>query len=277
MRPTRPKHRQPCLQCSTLCHCARVLGAKLSWSWSLSESERRLLVTKPAWSDWSLSESERRLLVTKRSWSDWSLSEFERRLLVTKRSWSDWSLSESERRLLVTKRSWSDWSLSESERRLLVTKRSWSDWSLSESERRLLVTKWSWSDWSLSEFERSTYTKALVHCHSVVFFFFSSTFVISHIESCQVNSLVNFYFFFVLFCEEEKNRFLFQASNPVTLFEYFHDVRYKLCAPVYSLVQWNWFSGVIKCTWVTCISDVREPISLHQAVHACLLCYACQK
>ena len=69
------------------------------------------------------------------------------------------------------------------------------------------------------------------------FFFFSSTFVISHIESCQVNSLVNFYFFFVLFCEEEKNRFLFQASNPVTLFEYFHDVRYKLCAPLYSLVQ----------------------------------------
>ena len=36
-----------------------------------------------------------------------------------------------------------------------------------------------------------------------------------------------------------------------------------------SLVQWNWFSVVTGCTWVTGISDVREPISLHQAVCAC--------
>ena len=35
----------------------------------------------------------------------------------------------------------------------------------------------------------------------------------------------------------------------------------------YSLVQWNWFSVVTECSWVTCISDVRGPISLHQAVH----------
>ena len=35
---------------------------------------------------------------------------------------------------------------------------------------------------------------------------------------------------------------------------------------MYSLVQVNWFSVVTGCTWVTCISDVREPISLHQAV-----------
>ena len=35
---------------------------------------------------------------------------------------------------------------------------------------------------------------------------------------------------------------------------------------VHSLVQWNWFSVVTGCTWVTCISDVREPISLHQSV-----------
>ena len=39
-----------------------------------------------------------------------------------------------------------------------------------------------------------------------------------------------------------------------------------LCTTLYSLVQWNWFSAVTGCTWVTCISDVREPISLHQAV-----------
>ena len=31
-------------------------------------------------------------------------------------------------------------------------------------------------------------------------------------------------------------------------------------------MQWNWFSVVTGCTWVTCISDIREPISLHQAV-----------
>ena len=39
---------------------------------------------------------------------------------------------------------------------------------------------------------------------------------------------------------------------------------------LHSLVQWNWFSVVhwTGCTWVTCISDVREPISLHQAVYA---------
>ena len=35
---------------------------------------------------------------------------------------------------------------------------------------------------------------------------------------------------------------------------------------LYSLVQWNWFSVVTGCTWVTCISDVREPTSLHHAV-----------
>ena len=34
----------------------------------------------------------------------------------------------------------------------------------------------------------------------------------------------------------------------------------------YSPVQWNWFLVVSGCIWVTCISDVREPISLHQAV-----------
>ena len=32
----------------------------------------------------------------------------------------------------------------------------------------------------------------------------------------------------------------------------------------YSLVQWNWLFLVTGCTWVTCISDVRGPISLHQ-------------
>ena len=37
---------------------------------------------------------------------------------------------------------------------------------------------------------------------------------------------------------------------------------------VYSVVQWNWSSVVTGCTWVTCISDIREPISLYQAVHA---------
>ena len=37
--------------------------------------------------------------------------------------------------------------------------------------------------------------------------------------------------------------------------------------PLYSLVQWNWFSVVTESTWVTCTSDVREPISLHHAVH----------
>ena len=35
---------------------------------------------------------------------------------------------------------------------------------------------------------------------------------------------------------------------------------------VHSLVQWNRFSDVTRCTWITFISDVREPISLHQAV-----------
>ena len=39
----------------------------------------------------------------------------------------------------------------------------------------------------------------------------------------------------------------------------------------YSLVQWNWSSVVTGCTWVTCISDVREPISLHQAVFVLLI------
>ena len=29
---------------------------------------------------------------------------------------------------------------------------------------------------------------------------------------------------------------------------------------LYSLVQWNWLSAVTGWTWVTCISDVREPI-----------------
>ena len=36
---------------------------------------------------------------------------------------------------------------------------------------------------------------------------------------------------------------------------------------MYSLVQWNCFSLVSGCTWVSCINDVREPISLHQAVY----------
>ena len=35
----------------------------------------------------------------------------------------------------------------------------------------------------------------------------------------------------------------------------------------YSLAQWNWFSVVTGCTWHVSISDVREPISLHQAAH----------
>ena len=35
----------------------------------------------------------------------------------------------------------------------------------------------------------------------------------------------------------------------------------------YSLVQWNWSSEVTERTWFTCISDIREPISLHQTVH----------
>ena len=39
---------------------------------------------------------------------------------------------------------------------------------------------------------------------------------------------------------------------------------------MYSLVQWKWFSVVTRCTWVTCMSDVREPISLHQAVHTAI-------
>ena len=34
----------------------------------------------------------------------------------------------------------------------------------------------------------------------------------------------------------------------------------------YSLVQWNWFSGVTGCTWIS--SYAREPISLHQTVCA---------
>ena len=37
----------------------------------------------------------------------------------------------------------------------------------------------------------------------------------------------------------------------------------------YSLVQWNWFSAVTGCTWVTWSSDVREPISQQQSVYAC--------
>ena len=41
---------------------------------------------------------------------------------------------------------------------------------------------------------------------------------------------------------------------------------------VYSLVQWNWFSVVTGCTWIARISDVREPISLCQAVHTTTFC-----
>ena len=37
-------------------------------------------------------------------------------------------------------------------------------------------------------------------------------------------------------------------------------------ATLCSLVEWNLFSVVPGCTRVTCISDIREPISLHQAV-----------
>ena len=36
-------------------------------------------------------------------------------------------------------------------------------------------------------------------------------------------------------------------------------------------MQWNWYSVVTGCTWFTCISDVREPISLHQTVDQCPL------
>ena len=45
---------------------------------------------------------------------------------------------------------------------------------------------------------------------------------------------------------------------------------------LYSLVQWNWFPAVTGCTWVTCISDVREPISLHQAVQYCFTIVTCK-
>ena len=37
-------------------------------------------------------------------------------------------------------------------------------------------------------------------------------------------------------------------------------------------MQWNWFSVVTGCTWFTYISDVREPISLHQTVFAITVC-----
>ena len=47
----------------------------------------------------------------------------------------------------------------------------------------------------------------------------------------------------------------------------------RLLVCTYSLVQWNWFSVVTGCTWVTCISDVRGPISLHHwAVHLLCIC-----
>ena len=39
------------------------------------------------------------------------------------------------------------------------------------------------------------------------------------------------------------------ASVPVSIF--------LAQGSIYSLVQWNWFSVVTGCTWVTCISDVR--------------------
>ena len=62
----------------------------------------------------------------------------------------------------------------------------------------------------------------------------------------QTSVLFFFFFFFFFFCN---------IQFP------------KLCF-AYSLVQWNWFSDVTGCTWVICIHcDVREPISLHQAVH----------
>ena len=51
---------------------------------------------------------------------------------------------------------------------------------------------------------------------------------------------------------------------------------------IYSVVQWNWFSVVTGCTWVACISDVREPIftapgctirpMAPQAMHVCMCC-----
>ena len=51
----------------------------------------------------------------------------------------------------------------------------------------------------------------------------------------------------------------------------FDCIRAGRSKPVYSLVQWNWFSVVTGCTWVACISDMRKPISLHQAVHQCMM------
>ena len=41
---------------------------------------------------------------------------------------------------------------------------------------------------------------------------------------------------------------------------------------VYSRVQWNWFSGVTECTYrLHASSDIRQRISLHQAVHSTVL------
>ena len=64
--------------------------------------------------------------------------------------------------------------------------------------------------------------------------------------------------------------FFFQPSHPGLLNVGGSGQRKKLfLCPLppteckYGLMQWNWFSG---CTWVTCMSDVREAISLHQAV-----------
>ena len=65
--------------------------------------------------------------------------------------------------------------------------------------------------------------------------------------------------------------------------EHSHSPAYLHCScVVFSILSIHWPSihvqpGAVKlvlcqsvvtgCTWVTCISDVREPISLHQAVH----------
>ena len=60
--------------------------------------------------------------------------------------------------------------------------------------------------------------------------------------------------FFVVEPESEFSK----CSQPVV---------FTLAWPMYSLVPpWNWFSDVTGCTWITCTSDIREPIPLHQAV-----------
>ena len=53
------------------------------------------------------------------------------------------------------------------------------------------------------------------------------------------------------------------STRPSALHHQVDEYRYM---QIYSLMQWNWFFVVTGCTWVTCIGDVRGPISLHQAV-----------